>query len=85
VSSRRADVCEEHLVLVVVDDFGELGTKLDKLSGIELATEHRELQVVSVPAHKLEHLSQSFGIGDVIGHDKYLTHWVTLLAAFSAF
>jgi hypothetical protein len=61
-----AEVDEEDLIVVVVDDFGEFGAAADEVGGREMALEDGELEVVAVAAHGFEDLAKTFVIGDVI-------------------
>jgi transposase len=70
----RADVDEEHLVLVVMDDAAEARAQLDELAVIELASEHRELKVVAVALQGFEHPAQPVGAAHVVRHNVGLAH-----------
>lgn len=67
-----ADVDEEHLVFVVVDDAREVGAELNELTSVELALEDRELKVLTPTEHQLVDLAQAFRIANVVGDDEGL-------------
>jgi hypothetical protein len=67
-----ADVDEENLVFVVVDDAGEVGAKFDELSVVELTLEDGELEVFAPAEHELVDLAKALGVADVVGDDEGL-------------
>ncbi len=68
-----ADVNEQHLVFVVVNDARQLRAQLDELPVVELALEDRKLEVLTPTEHELVHLAKTFGVADVIGDDEGLS------------
>ncbi len=71
-----AEVDEEDLVFVVVDDGGEFGAEADEVSRGELALEDGVLQVVAVAAHGLEDFAQAFVVGNVVADEEGFAHGV---------
>jgi hypothetical protein len=70
----RADVDEQDLVLVEVDDFAESRPQLDERTMRELAPKHGELNVLPVAFHEPVDLAKPLAIADVIRDDVRLTH-----------
>jgi hypothetical protein len=64
-----AQIYEEDLVLVVMDDAAELDAEVDEIRGGELTLEDGVLEVVAVAAHDFEDLAEAFVVGDVVGDE----------------
>lgn len=69
----RSNIDEEHLVLFVMDDRIERGTKLDQVPCIELAAKDRKLDVLSPTAHQSVDTAQAFRVRDVVAHHESLS------------
>lgn len=65
----RAEVDEEDLVLIVVNDLGEAATAGGEVLGGELAFEDGELEVISEIAKEFEDVAEAFGVGDVVADE----------------
>jgi len=61
-----ADIDEENLIVIMVDDTAQSSAQLDKRPMRELAAKDGQLHVFPVALHQLEHLAQSLGIADVV-------------------
>jgi hypothetical protein len=46
----------------------------DELTGVELASEHRQLEVLAISLHDSKDLTQSLRIADVVRDDERVTH-----------
>lgn len=77
-----AEMDEENLVFVVVDEVGEEGAATDEVGGGELAFEDGELEVVSEGAHGFEDLAEALVVGDVVTDQVGLAHLWVILADF---
>ena len=77
-----AEMDEENLVFVVLDEVGEEGAAADEVGGGELAFEDGELEVVAEGAHGFEDLAEAFVVGDVVTDQVGLAHLWTILADF---
>ena len=77
-----AEVDEEDLVFVVIDELGEQGAAADEVRGGELAFEDGELEMVSEGAHGFEDLAKTLVVGYVVTDQIGLTHLLDILAAF---
>jgi hypothetical protein len=64
-----AEIDEEDLVLVVVNDLGEAGAAGGEVLGGELAFKDGELEVVSEIAQEFEDVAEAFGVGDVVADE----------------
>ncbi len=73
-----AEVDEEDLVFVVMDDAGEFGAAANEVAGGELAFEDGVLEVVAEAAHRFEDFAEAFVVGDVVADEVGLAHLVTL-------
>jgi hypothetical protein len=69
-----AEIDEEDLVEVVVDDFGELGGELGEVGAGELALEDGVLEVIAPGAHDFEDAAEAFVIGDVVADEVRVAH-----------
>ncbi len=64
-----AEVDEDDLILIVVDDATEFDTEFDEIRGGELALEDGVLEVVAEAAHDFEDLTEAFVVRDVVGDE----------------
>lgn len=69
-----AEVDEEDLVFVVLDDFAENVPALGEVDGRELALEDRVLQVVAEVAHGLIDPAEAFVVADVVADEIGVSH-----------
>ena len=65
----RAQVDEQDLIFGVVDDRGQIGSKLGQLARVELAEEYGELGVVAATFEVVEDFAAAFVVGDVVADD----------------
>ena len=65
---------EQNLILVVVDDAGKFGAAPNHVARGELAFEYGVLQMIAVPAHRLEDSAQPLVISDVVTNQIGLPH-----------
>lgn len=70
----RAEVDEEDLIFVVLDDLAERMPALGEIDRGELALEDRVLQMVAEVAHGLEDLAEPLVVADVVADEKSVTH-----------
>ncbi len=77
-----AEVDEEDLVFVVIDELGEQGAAADEVRGGELAFEDGELEMVSEGAHGFEDLAKTLIVGYIVTDQIGLTHLLDILADF---
>lgn len=70
----RAEVDEEDLVLVVVDDFGDFGAAAGEVAWGELALEDGVLEVVAEAAEGAEDFAEALVVGDVVGDEVGVAH-----------
>jgi|SRR5579875_1580542 len=71
---RRTEVYKEDLVVVMMNDRAEFRAQPHDIRGSELAFKNRVLEVISVAAHCLKHLSQPLVVGNVIADQKGAAH-----------
>jgi hypothetical protein len=76
---RWAEVNEENLIVIVVDDGAQSLTATHQIGGRELALKHGKLKMVSKPAHQLEDLPQSLVVRDVVTDQVRTPHICLLL------
>jgi hypothetical protein len=70
----RAEINEEDLILIVVNDGAEVDFQPDEVGCGELALEDGVLKVVAVTAHGLKDLAQAFVIADVVADEEGFAH-----------
>src|SRR5687768_7167899 len=73
-ATNGAKIDEEDLILDGIDLGGEVAPKLDELAMIQLAAEHRILNVVAPSSHYFVNTSEATRVADVVAHDVHLTH-----------
>jgi len=64
-----AEIDDQHLILGVIDDCGQISAKLGEFGGIELAEEDGELRVVAATFEVVEDLVAAFVVGNVVADD----------------
>jgi hypothetical protein len=69
-----AEMDEEDLVFIAMDDLREIVAAADEVGLGELALEDGELEVVAVVAHGLEDFAEAFLVGDVVADEVGLPH-----------
>ncbi len=69
-----AEVDEQHLVLVVLDEFGQRMSALGQIDWRELALEDRVLQVIAEVAHGPVDFAEAFVVADVVTDEKSVAH-----------
>ena len=69
-----AEVDEQHLVFVVLDDLTECVSALGQIDRRELALEDRVLRMVAKVSHGLEDLAEAFIVADVVADEKGISH-----------
>ena len=70
----RAQIDEQHLVFVVVNEGTQLMAAPRQIGGIELTLENRVLQVIAKPAHRLVDLRQPALVADVVADEERVAH-----------
>lgn len=70
----RAEIDEEHLVFVVLDDVAQGVPAAGQIDGGELALEDRVLQVVAKVPHGLVDLAEPLVIADVVADEVGVSH-----------
>jgi len=70
----RSKIDEQHLIVVVIDDLGQLCSESDEFTARQPAFEDRELKVITPAPHRLEYFPQTFGVANVIANDVGVTH-----------
>jgi hypothetical protein len=71
----RAEMDEQNLVFVVIDDAVKFRATPDKVAGSELALEHGVLQMIAEPTHGLEDLPEPLVVADVVTNQIRLSHF----------
>ena len=74
-----SEMDEQNLIFVVVDDAGKFGAAPNQVARGELALEYGVLQMVAVPAHRLEDFAQPLVVGDVVTNQIGLPHLLVFL------
>jgi hypothetical protein len=69
-----AEMDEQDLVFVVIDDAGKFRAAPDKVACRELALEHGVLQMIAEPAHGLEDLAEPLVVADIVTDEIRLPH-----------
>jgi hypothetical protein len=65
----RAKVDQQHLILSVVDNRGQVGPKLGQFERVELTEKDGKLRVVAPAFKVIENLPASFVVGNVVADD----------------
>src|SRR5438445_675007 len=73
----RAEIDEQHLILVVVDENAQLMAAPCEIGRIELTLENRVLQVIAKPAHRLVDLRQPALVADVVADEEGVPHIIS--------
>jgi hypothetical protein len=69
-----ADVDEEDLIFVVMDEAIDTRTQLDQLAMVQLTLKHGELKVLAPTKHVLVDFAEPLRVGDVVRDDVRVTH-----------
>jgi hypothetical protein len=65
---------KQHLIFVLVDYERKFGTAPNKVAGRELALKDGVLEMIAVPAHRLEDLAEALIVADIVTNKIRLTH-----------
>jgi len=76
---RRSQPNKNYLILIVVDDFGQSRFQFNLLRRVQVALEHRKLQVVAKIATGLEHLPEPFVISNIVANQISRAHGILSL------
>ena len=76
-----AELDQEDLILVMVDQLLQGADHLETLHVGQVASEHRELEMLTESLHRLEDLAQPLRVRDVVGDDEKLARlFIELMA-----
>jgi hypothetical protein len=76
--ARRSKINEQDLIVVMMDDLGQLCSESDEFTPRQPAFKHGKLKVVSPTPHRFEYFPQPFRVRDVIANDVGIAHGFTL-------
>jgi hypothetical protein len=62
----KSHINEQHLVFILLQDFSQILFQLMTLPGVELATEHGILNMITPACQQLEHSVSPFVVGNIV-------------------
>ncbi len=79
---RGAEIDEQYLVLLGVDDFGKMPFQCHFFTGGQVAFKDGILEVISKILARFENVAQPFVIGDIVGDDVGVSHGELRVSTF---